>query len=56
MRYTAGSAETYPEKEYLTKFLKVLNGIRDSKSRLITSSKKDRTSRISPSSRMKTTP
>ena len=56
LRYTAASAEAYPEKEHLTKLLKALNGIRNSKSRLITSSKKDRTSRTSPSSRMKTTP
>lgn len=42
MRYTAASAEAYPEKEYLTQLLKELNSIRDSKRRLITSSKKDK--------------
>ncbi|MDN5023972.1 DUF6261 family protein [Streptococcus sp. SO4] len=42
MRYTAASAEAYPEKEHLTQLLKELNSIRDSKRRLITSSKKDK--------------
>ncbi len=42
MRYTAASAEAYPEKEYLTKLLKDLNTIRDSKRRLTGSSKKDK--------------
>ena len=42
MRYTAASAEAYPEKEYLTQLLKELNTIRDSKRRLITSNKKDK--------------
>lgn len=42
MRYTAASAEAYPEKEHLTKLLKDLNTIRDSKRRLTGSSKKDK--------------
>ena len=42
MRYTAASAEAYPEKERLTQLLKELNSIRDSKRRLIISSKKDK--------------
>ena len=42
MRYTAASAEAYPEKEHLTKLLKDLNAIRDSKRRLTGSSKKDK--------------
>ena len=42
MRYTAASAEAYPEKEHLTKLLKDLNTIRDSKRRLSGSSKKDK--------------
>ena len=42
MRYTAASAEAYPEKEHLTQLLKELNSIRDSKRRLITSNKKDK--------------
>ncbi len=42
MRYTAASAEAYPEKEHLTKLLKDLNTIRDSKRRLAGSSKKDK--------------
>ena len=42
MRYTSASAEAYPEKEHLTQLLKELNSIRDSKRRLITSSKKDK--------------
>ena len=42
MRYTAASAEVYPEKEHLAKLLKDLNTIRDSQRRLITSSKKDK--------------
>jgi hypothetical protein len=42
MRYTAASAEAYPEKEYLAKLLKDFNTIRDSKRRLITSGKKDK--------------
>ena len=40
MRYTAASAEAYPEKEHLTKLLKDLNTIRDSKRRLSGSGKK----------------
>lgn len=40
MRYTAASAEAYPEKEHLTKLLKDLNTIRDSKRRLSSSGKK----------------
>lgn len=42
MRYTAASAEAYPEKEHLAKLLKDFNTIRDSKRRLITSGKKDK--------------
>ena len=42
MRYTVASAESYPEKEHLTKLLKDMNIIRDSKRRLITSNKKDK--------------
>ena len=42
MRYTAASAEAYPEKEHLTKLLKELNTIRDSKRRLSGSSKKEK--------------
>ena len=42
MSYTAASAEAYPEKEHLTKLLKDLNTIRDSKRRLSGSSKKDK--------------
>jgi len=42
MRYTVASAEAYPEKEHLTKLLKDLNTIRDSKRCLITSNKKDK--------------
>ena len=42
LRYTAASAEAYPEKEHLTQLLKELNSIRDSKRRLITSNKKDK--------------
>ena len=42
MRYTAASAEAYPEKEHLTKLLKDLNTIRDSKRRLTGSGKKDK--------------
>ena len=42
MRYTAASAEAYPEKEHLTKLLKDLNTIRDSKRRLTSSSKKEK--------------
>lgn len=40
LRYTAASAEAYPEKEHLTKLLKDLNTIRDSKRRLSSSGKK----------------
>ena len=42
MRYTAASAEAYPEKEHLTKLLKDLNTIRDSKRRLTGSGKKEK--------------
>ena len=42
LRYTAASAEAYPEKEHLTKLLKYLNTIRDSKRRLTGSSKRDK--------------
>ena len=45
MRYTAASAEAYPEKEHLTKLLKDLNTIRDSKRRLSGSGKKDKKAR-----------
>lgn len=42
MRYTAASAEAYPEKEHLTQLLKELNSIRDSKRRLTGLGKKDK--------------
>ena len=42
MRYTAASAEAYPEKEHLAKLLKDLNTIRDSKRRLSGLSKKEK--------------
>lgn len=42
MRYTAASAEAYPEKEHLTQLLKELNSIRDSKRRLSGLSKKEK--------------
>lgn len=42
LRYTAASAEAYTEKEHLTKLLKYLNTIRDSKRRLTGSSKRDK--------------
>ncbi len=42
MRYTAASAEAYPEKEHLTQLLKELNTIRDSKRRLSGLSKKEK--------------
>lgn len=42
MSYTAASAEAYPEKEHLTKLLKDLNAIRDSKRRLSGSSRKEK--------------
>ena len=42
MRYTVASAEAYPEKEHLTKLLKDLNTIRDSKRRLSGLSKKEK--------------
>ena len=41
MRYTAASAEAYPENEHLAKLLKDLNTVRDSKRRLTGSGKKD---------------
>lgn len=40
MRYIVASAESYPEKEHLTRLLKDLNTIRDSKRRLSGSGKK----------------
>ena len=40
MRYTAASAEAYPEKLHFAKLLKDLNTIRDSKRRLSSPSKK----------------
>ncbi len=40
MRYTAASAEAYPEKLYFTQLLKDLNTIRDSKRRLAGTSKR----------------
>ena len=43
MRYTAASAEAYPEKLHFTKLLKDLNTIRDSKRRLSSPSKKTKT-------------
>lgn len=46
MRYTAASAEAYPEKEHLTKLLKDLNIIRDSKRRLSGPSKKDKKAKV----------
>ena len=42
LRYTAASAEAYPEKEHLTQLLKDLNTIRDSKRRLSGPNKKDK--------------
>jgi len=39
---SSASAEAYPEKKHLTQLLKELNSIRDSKRRLIASSKKDK--------------
>ncbi len=42
MRYTAASAEAYPEKEYLAKLLKDFNTIRDSKRRFTGSGKKEK--------------
>ena len=45
MRYTAASAEAYPEKKHLTKLLKEPNTIRDSKRRLTGSNKKDKKAR-----------
>ncbi|KGM37337.1 hypothetical protein SSIN_0782 [Streptococcus sinensis] len=46
IRYTSASAEAYPEKEHLTKLLKDLKTIRDSKRRLSGSSKKDKKVKI----------
>ncbi len=43
MRYTAASAEAYPEKLHFAKLLKDLNTIRDSKRRLSSPSKKTKT-------------
>lgn len=43
MRYTAASAEAYPEKLHFAKLLKDLNTIRDSKRRLSSPSKKAKT-------------
>lgn len=40
MRYTAASAEAYPEKTHFAKLLKDLNTIRDSKRRLVSPNKK----------------
>ena len=42
IRYTLASSEAYPEKEHLTKLLKALNTIRDSKRRLTGSNKKEK--------------
>lgn len=42
MRYTAASAEAYPEKKHLTQLLKDLNIVRDSKRRLSGPNKKDK--------------
>ena len=46
MRYTAASAEAYPEKLHFTKLLKDLNTIRDSKRRLSSPSKKAKTEQV----------
>ena len=46
MRYTAASAEAFPEKEHLSKLLKDLNTIRDSKRRLTGSSKKEKKDKV----------
>ena len=40
VRYTAAVAEAYPERTHLTKLLKDLNTIRDSKRRLVGTNKK----------------
>ena len=42
MRYTAASAEAYPEKTHFAKLLKDLNTIRDSKRRLASPNKKNK--------------
>ena len=42
MSYAAASTEAYPEKEHLTKLLKELNSIRDSKRRLSGPSNKEK--------------
>ena len=42
MRYTAASAEAYPEKAHFAKLLKDLNTIRDSKRRLASPNKKSK--------------
>ncbi|WP_342976193.1 DUF6261 family protein [Streptococcus constellatus] len=46
MRYTAASAEAYPEKLHFAKLLKDLNTIRDSKRRLSSPSKKAKTEQV----------
>ena len=46
MRYTVASAEAFPEKEHLTKLLKDLNTVRDSKRRLTGSSKKEKKDKV----------
>jgi len=46
MRYTAASAESFPEKEHLTQLLKDLNTVRDSKRRLTGSSKKEKKDKV----------
>lgn len=43
VRYTAAVAEAYPERAHLTKLLKDLNTIRDSKRRLVGTNKKTKT-------------
>lgn len=43
VRYTAAVAEAYPERSHLTKLLKDLNTIRDSKRRLVGTNKKTKT-------------
>ena len=47
MRYTAASAEAYPEKAHFAKLLKDLNTIRDSKRRLASPNKKTKTEPVS---------
>ena len=46
MRYTAASAEAYPEKEHLAKLLNDLNTVRDSKRRLTGSGKREKKEKV----------